>query len=803
MPPCVAWAVVEANITHVGFPVFPGGHAVRNGHWTPVTIDLSLIEQSSFDGSARMAQLDGDGDECYDTVEIHLRQDNGGTQRIQLYVPARSIRGEMKLYVEFFDAHGEAAQVLSQGLLGYRAVPTEPPIIISDDNVLIISIGKSTAGRVQDLMNSNTRESLRRQIHVGHISPIDLPELWHGLESIDYIVWDNAKPEELTQRQLEAIIEWVHQGGVLLLAASRTAGSVTLSPTLYDMLPVDIGETIAIDNLWDVREKLLGRPASEDRMDLGDLWLQNGFPVTVPLTKCTLRESATRIAYEPSLSAEVVSRRTAGKGHVIFFGIALRDLFSGEGQAKDLFIKLFHLNPIEDAERGRPYPLSVYDRVSGAVSFPTFSSTYLLLAGTFTLSYVFIATFGSWTFLSRRGWRRYSWTMFSVTALASSVLSVVVVNWMRGFGDTIHQLSIIDVEAGSQRAHATVLFGLKTNTDKRMDVWLPSDPVGAISPGPSTCWIKPIPGRNDVSSGITSFADPGDYRLIPGSAEIRNVRIRGTLKQFEGRWDGTIDGTIDGNIVINNRLISEESYVVNSLSVPLERCRLIHSTIDFADTDSINASNQLRDQSTFVYNIGELPNDGSRVMLYDRCFLNASGETAIQIREKSKLVYAQDRWADNFKGLLSSIGLGSTPDAQYAGGQEQLALLLASTVGEFSAKDTGGLGIMGLSSFYAISRDRLRQLDLTDSLIAGAPATAASSDDKTGYRVMAAPKRSGNVILIGFSDSAGPIRLFSKQGEDNFRPIEPDDQYATTMYRFRIPVSHLASKATTTSSDPN
>ncbi len=800
--PLPALAVVEANVTHVGFPVFPGGHAVRNGNWIPVTIDLSLVDQTTFDGSARVSQLDGDGDACFDSVEIHLRQDNSGAQRVQLFVPARPIRSEMKLFVEFFDVEGEATQVLSQGLLDYRASPTESPIIISDDDVLIMSIGNSTAGRVQNLMDSDTREKLRRQVHVGHISPADVPELWHGLESVDYIVWDAAKPEDMTQRQLEAIIEWVNQGGVLFLTASRTAGSITLSPKLYELLPVELGETVVVDNLWDVREKLLGKPKTEARFDTGDLWLQNAFPSSVPIVKGELRDGATRIAFESPVNTEIVSRRKVGRGHVIFSGITLRDLFSGDGESTDLFTKLFHLHPIEDADRGRPHAVSIYDKISGAVSFPTFSSAYLLLAGVFTLTYVFIATFGSWIFLTRKGWRRYSWTMFSITAIACSVLSVVVVNWMRGFGETVHQLSIIDVEAGSQRAHATVLIGLKTSQDKRLDVWLPSDPLGATKPGPSTCWIKPLPSRNDIASGVTSFADPGTYRILPGSAEIQNVRIRGTLKQFEGRWDGVLDGTVSGSIVINNRLISEDSFIVNNLGVLLTDCLLIHSTIDFGDTDSINETNQLRDQSTFTYNIGELPSDGSRIMLYDLCYGQSPGETAIQLREKSKLGHAHDQWAANFKGVLQSIGLGPSTDERYARGQEQQALLLSSTVGEFSAKDAGTLGFGGSSSFYAISRDRLRQLDLTESLIAGAPAMPATIDVENGQPIAAKPKRPGYVMLVGFAKEAGPIRLFSKQGDHDFRPIEPDSRYASTMYRFQIPVSHASSGAIEKSPEP-
>ena len=44
------------------------------------------------------------------------------------------------------------------------------------------------------------------------------------LEMVDYIIWDEADPTNLgdAPRQLGALIDWVRQGGCLVLAAAQT-----------------------------------------------------------------------------------------------------------------------------------------------------------------------------------------------------------------------------------------------------------------------------------------------------------------------------------------------------------------------------------------------------------------------------------------------------------------------------------------------------------------------------------------------------------------------------------------------------
>jgi len=746
-----AFGRVEVNVTRVGYPTLRSGTVVRHGGWAPVIVDLALLDQPSFDGTLRVAQLDGDGDQCYDAVEVHLRAESGGTQRHVLFVLPNRLHAQRAPGVEIFDVEGEAVQVLSQGVLTRRAEPAQAPFVIDDDDVMILSVSSGTIGRIADLVDSVHAETFARELHVGHVSPVDLPELWIGLDPVDIIVWDEARPEDLTARQLEALLEWVRQGGTLLLAASRTAGSLALTDALDAVLPVDIGDVTALRDL-DVRYSLVGPVGEDDDPDAG-------FPSPVPVVRTTLREGAEWAEDTDGDGPYVVSRRRVGCGHVIFCAVTLRDLFSAPGGAFDFFRKLFHLQVLDEQEQSRnhPEPVSLFGHVVNAVSFSTRASLYLFVAGIASVAYALLATFGSWGFLRHRRWTHHSWSVFALVALAASGLSVAAVQSLRGFGETLHQISVVDADAGTPLGRATVLFGLKTASDKRVDVWLPRDPLTAAEPVATDTYLRPVPARSDLGAAATSFADPEEYRLVPGSAWIDDVRIRATLKQFEGRWSGPLAGRVTGQIRVRGSKILDGSYLANDLGVTLRHCLLLHPTEDIEDVKGD------RGEQIFCYAIGDVPAGGHRVDLAAACYRPNDGRKESQVMLDSRLGRRHAEWSDRFRRVLADFDAGGG-DTGYRLGDEQNALLLASTLGELNPLTLAGT-VQQMWGVKTWSRDRLRRLDLREQLTRNA------------------------VVLIGFADDPGPMRLFRREGDREFRMLEPDPRKSRTMYRVRIPVT--------------
>lgn len=772
-------APLEVNVTRIGIPALPAGDVVRNSAWAPVIVDVSLIEGASFDGTLRVAQTDIDGDEAYDSVEVHLRQETGGSQRYYLYVVANAVRGDPVFRVEVRGVEGETVRVASQGELGSYAVPSQQPRVLPDEDLLVLSVSTGTLGRVKDLVQPPDESELkpfRRPIHVGHVAPADLPEHWIGLETVDFIVWDEASPDDFNERQRAALLHWVRQGGTLFIAASRSAGAFMLVDSLREVLPVQIGEVVAVSNLPQVRESMLGRPVREEWQEEDRTpWFLVKFPSPVPVAVGNARPGAQQVAFEPDLHfdvpgkpgvlpADIITRRRVERGAVVFSTVTLRDLFSAPGGAADFFTRIFYLGTRETDHGFAALPVPLFDKVMRPISFATSGSLYLLTASLASVGYVLLATLGTWSLLGVRGWRQHSWSAFALVALGASVLSVMVIQAVRGFGDTLHQLSIVDADAGESRGAASVFFGLRTAGDKRLDVWLPDDPLGALEPQATNGFLRPFAGDPDASKPATTYVDPGEYRLEPGSAVVNDVRVRATLKQFEGRWQGSLGGKFSAQLAARGGRIREDSFVVNDLGVALRDCLLL------LPTTPLESAAQARAHDTYVFDIGDLPADGSPVRLHERCYRLEPTESFGQFMARSRLSDAQHEW----RSVVTLIGLGQFTPYRYGVGDERKALMLLSTIGDLDpALSTGVLDqVMGMRT---ISRDRLRWLDLRTQLDGGHVGKG----------------RPGSAVLIGYAASPGPARLFRREHGRSFQVILPDEQQALTMFRIRIPFTVL------------
>lgn len=761
LPRTSARADIELNVAHAGFPaISPAGDVFRYGTWVPIIVDIALVNESSFDGFVRTAQTDSDGDRCYDSVEVHLRAESGGTQRVFLYALASPNDRDKGFDVELRDVEGDLVSVISEGRPTFRAEPVGDTVAIAHDDLLVLSVSTGAAGRVADLADRTVEYT--RVVHVAHISPTDLPELHIGLDMVDCIVWDDSRPEQLTQKQLSAMIDWVKHGGTLLMAASTSSGSIRLSEELKRILPVELGELVTVDNLPSVREKLLAAPKQEgEAAPVMSDWYHVPFPAPAPLVRCKLVPGAHVVEAEESVP--VVTRRMVQRGNVIFSAITLRDLFSAPCTVEPFFQRLFYLLKHSPDQGDRAVPESIYDHVVSAVGFSASGTFYLLLAALFSIGYVAAATFGLWRYLGAKGWQKHSWTAFAAAGGVASVLSVMAVGAVRGIGDRLHQVTVIDLHAGEREAFGTGYFGLKTGIDKQVDVWLPDDWVAAREePAAGLSSLRPLPVNSESSELRTSFADPAEYRVAPSMAAVQDVRIRATLKRFEGRWTGPLKGSVHGRIRMAGSRILEGSFLANELGVPLKNCELL---IPINDPDEVGT---VRSGTTTALSVGELPSDGLKTALDE---LQALRESESRL---PKLGVLQTDWSRPF---LQTLGFGG--DSRTNLGQERNALLLSSTVGDFDPPTQGQF--QGMFGRRTISRERLRQFDLRSHLLGGA---APDEEEKIAGNA-------GSAVLIGFADDPGPMRLFSRSGDRDFRMIEPEAANSWSMYRVRIPIERV------------
>jgi hypothetical protein len=764
-----ARAAIILRIVDVGYPAFGYQNVVRTGNWAPVVVDVELENENAFDGTLRVGQIDGDGDLCVDEVPVNVRIESGGVARRYLYVPANPARANSDFAVELLDQSGGVVEVIHDGVPTTAAALYPAPVKLPDDTFFILDITLGTVTKVREMGTPEMQEvSYDRDVVVGHIAPLNLPEHWIGLEMIDAIVWDEAAPNQLNAKQTEALIEWVHRGGVLLVAASRTAPELASLDAWKAVLPAEIGEVAATTELGVLRDRWLELRLT-DRIRTG---IQTGgasqyaFAQPKLLAQATCAPGARVLHHEEAVQSDIITERRLGRGRLLFSGITMRELFSEPGSERAFFERLFLLRQLPEFDYA-PELQSLFPTVAAGIGFSTNVGLYLLIAFVFSIAYVSLATLGLWGFLSTRGWRHQNWPLFTVVVALASFLSLLAVSVVQGVGQTVHQISVVDLAAGDMNAQATAYIGLKSSSDTRLDVWLPSNHLEESEPGPSRASLRPLGDITQMADMGTSFTDPVEYQLAPGSAAVEGVRLRATLKRFEGFWDGLLPGTVRSAVWPRGLRLSANSVVINDLGTDLEDCYLIQSTDDLLNPTT---GNLRQTRTILVHPIGELPNSDTPVNLYQRCFLDDNGseiENRVLLQERS-LDAVHKTWSNRLRDSIQTLRQSRSSGALARSGsaKERTAFLMASTLGEWDFNQNRR-ALQGLAGgTWGWSRHRLRHLDMR---------TVLGKD---------------TMVLVGFAREPGPVRIATRKAGSNrdYRVRTPSEDHSWTMYRIRIPV---------------
>lgn len=752
--PVTVDAKVVGDIVRVGFPSVGGIHQgrdlVRAGAWTPIVVDVGIEGQPSLEGWLRIATPDKDGDLGIDRQRVQLLAEQGNSRRYTLYTLAGH---QSDVAVELINDDNNRLEVETRGVGSWHITPAMTAATLHDNDYLVLSVSSETVGKVVELQDPSNDE-VSRPVFVAHIAPRELPSLWIGLEGVDAIVWDDAVPEDLTPAQMNALIEWTRQGGTLVVSSVKSAIELAKSP-LAEILPVTLDETTTVTSL----------PNTQGLMSLQDDY---SFSSPVPVVLCTLNDGAVAVE-EDQIGEEIVpivSRGLLGTGRVVFIAAQLRQLFRDEeANVQRFFIRTLELRyPKENAG---VQPKVLFSEIDKWVGFSQVGALYLALALVFVAGYVLLATFGSWAFLKQKQWTKHSWSTFAVLALSCCFLSIIGVQSVRGVGRKLLQLSVVDGEIGTSAAQATTFYGVKTSVFGTLDFWLPQDYPREDDPENLRCMIKPLPAVVTLSSSPRSFIDPARYQLRPAQAEILDVPIRGTVKQFEGRWSGHLSGRVladvhivpGGGVSQADMVVSVNSKITNQLGVDVDHGYLVYGTKGIFQGGGWEDIGSSRPDDTYVIPLGPIA-DGETIM---------PGQTAYLDKNGVQLAFGDwsDKWGlddvlEKLSKQWSFTGgtISGMPSGWSSVSRLETSLFVASFMEEYYPKlNTNNYGQFNQILF---SLAHCRQMEIGGLV------------DRE------------NALLILVTSSPGPSPLCVKSG-DEYERMEPTEAY--TMYRFRIPVN--------------
>lgn len=549
---------VQGRVRSVGFAAASGtGYVARDGQWLPILVELTTPGSEPISCELRCERPDLDGDRVSFAERPVVVNPGPRPRRVWCYGVAQS-GGDPTFRIDVIGSDG--AEITELVIPEFDRLSSESMLVldISDAPVTQLQAIDSGGAGTGDVVFLH--RPYYRTIRVARMAAADLPDRWFGLEAVDVLVWDQPQPGTVSPGQLEALMDWVRNGGHLVLGIGAAWPKVRES-RLREIVPLEGTQpTVAVRKL----------PFYSARFaSAGDEEFKS------PVAVCTaeLKRGAALVLDRvgPTRTVPLIAMDTVGSGRIITTAASLRDLTAlrlrGDAQVR-LFSQLFDVNPLPEAVRRREAesPLlapevALYPALVRPIEFQQLGGALMVLAFLFVAAYILLSTFASWVVLGRRGLRHQSWTVFAGAAVVASAASLGAVQLTRGWRN-VQSLSLIDLEAGSSEVRAALYFGYRSPDRQRDDLSLEHEPNF------SQPYLRALCGRPLDSSG---YATPARYEALATRAQLNDVLMRATLKQFEGFWHGTIAGTIRGRLTARREdgRITPESWLLNELDTPI------------------------------------------------------------------------------------------------------------------------------------------------------------------------------------------------------------------------------------------
>lgn len=562
--------IVQGQVEAVGFQA-ASGPVFREGQWLPVLVTVRTQGSQIFNGQLRVECVDLDGDRvAYANAQVTVTADIAGGKRFWCYAVINTAR-EVPTQVDVIGEEG--------GIVTTLLLPPQPPGPIWDDDLLVLDVSYPDVNVLRGALETplwapgQATRGMRqhyRNVVVARMPADQLPDRWWGLEAVDVVVWDQPAPEQLSIAQRDALVNWVRNGGQLIVGVGASWNRL-LKSDLGPLLPLaGAGDTLTVQRLPVFVNRFAARAGQG--ADLRD-------PLVV--TTAGLAPDAVRILGEhgPTGPLNMIATRWVDSGRVTTTAAGLRDL-TGLGINNEAFLNWlldqstytakFNENQAEAASYGGILPDYLYDQMVAPIAFGGETAIRGLTAFLFVAAYVGVATLLSWWWLRMHNLTQLSWVVFGGFAVAASFLSLSTVSALRGCSRGVQSVCVLDLADGESLARGPCLFGYRSPVRQRVELQMPEGEHDAAYLRPLAQHPNPLRHKYYVTATR--------YEARPANSQLSDVLMRATLKQFEGYWEGELDGSIRGDLVADRRTgqLTPGSWLANDLNVELAGAYLLY-----------------------------------------------------------------------------------------------------------------------------------------------------------------------------------------------------------------------------------
>lgn len=576
----VASGQVDANsfVESIGF-----NRSYRPDGWVPMVVNLKSTLGEPADYRIQVVQPDIDGDKVI--YERLVTLNANATEKYWVYfrpqpsgIDAPTVADLQKvLQVRLCGKDGKQLLLLrhTNTLSDFDPKSTAFQAKRGKKMVLAVTAGTATPnwtdydfaiGQVEDV------EMLK-------VTPAELPESAIGLDAVDSIVWLDADAAEMTRagsRKLAALLEWVRQGGQLVVCQPDEVFRIS---AFAEVLPVhlfapdgkQVVEIVSRQTPEPLRRIAMSR--NEGQLDpnkrVQDQWGTMPGPFRVaraPLKNDALiDEWVDWTAGEGGGRTPYIARNAVGLGSVTWVAQDLGDRVITSNKSSGwpyVWDRVFGwsnatvvIKSTDQAKRNEIWGTEIEKWAATATAdlggtflratdHPGKAGTYVFLVILFFIGYWIVAGPGSYLFLAGKGQRHLSWAIFSVSALAATLLTVGVVKLvLRGEPEARH-VSVVRAAPG-----------LPSVADGRIGLYIPRDgrqkvELKGVAPDAAS-YITPLGIHPQHLINPTTFSDTLEYTVpvheVTGEQPVVvEFPYRSTLKKIQAHWVGTLQEGIDG-----------------------------------------------------------------------------------------------------------------------------------------------------------------------------------------------------------------------------------------------------------------
>lgn len=556
-------AAAVASGNGITFQVLEFGlrNRARAGDWIPVRLTVADSSATTREIVLRLSIADADGD----TVQFQRAFTPTATPR-PLWLYARLPFSVDTQTTFVFTAHAITSRADASDEGG--ALTVGPPLarlalttasVVSAERGMIGVLGRQTA-----LLDRYARTGAQEFLVAGHepsdvlsgMQINDLPDRWMGLSGLSELVWtgsgDDGDPRRLDQQRAEALIEWVHRGGhlVIIVPGNDPQWSDRTHP-LRDILPkvqMTREERVSLAPLVPLLRGPVGQEEAISPPTAANLTVFTPLPDASP-------SEATPILAGPD-GKVVVVRRTLGVGAVTLVGVDLTTrVMAGANilQADTFWHRVFGrrgellteqeaktLSDKQNAFFGSRIPVPVDHGIAAMINKTGQAAAGVLLAFVVFGAYWAIAGPLGVFVLGRRSLSHLAWLGFVVVAGVFTLVAWLGAGLLRPRSTDALHVTFLDAVVGQpvQRARTYFTAFLPAYGDMTVGIAREQPTPGALVASP----VNALSVFSQPSgSTSTSFLDARGYPVDSARPDAMTVPVRATVKSMVADWLGPVN----------------------------------------------------------------------------------------------------------------------------------------------------------------------------------------------------------------------------------------------------------------------